>query len=122
LHRQFIMARARLLMLVVLCALGCEESPAGNPRTETAPRFDGARAGDERDVLGIRLAWCPPGTFVMGSPPTEPERRPGEDQKEVTLTKGFWMAKYETTRLVPPRLAGWRRSRSARRGGYGHAE
>jgi formylglycine-generating enzyme required for sulfatase activity len=31
----------------------------------------------------------------MGSPPGEPERRPGEDQVEVTLTKGFWMAKYE---------------------------
>ena len=33
----------------------------------------------------------------MGSPPTEPERRPGEDQVEVTLTRGFWMAKYEAT-------------------------
>jgi hypothetical protein len=34
----------------------------------------------------------------MGSPPDEPERRPGEVQVEVTLTKGFWMAKFETTR------------------------
>jgi len=33
----------------------------------------------------------------MGSPRSEPERRPGEDQVEVTLTKGFWMAKYEAT-------------------------
>jgi len=33
----------------------------------------------------------------MGSPPTEPERRPGEDQVEVILTKGFWTAKFETT-------------------------
>jgi formylglycine-generating enzyme required for sulfatase activity len=33
----------------------------------------------------------------MGSPPGEPERRPDEDQVEVTLTKGFWMAKYEVT-------------------------
>ena len=33
----------------------------------------------------------------MGSPPSEPERRPGEVQVEVTLTKGFWMAKFETT-------------------------
>ncbi len=33
----------------------------------------------------------------MGSPCTEPERRPGEDQVQVTLTKGFWMAKYEAT-------------------------
>jgi formylglycine-generating enzyme required for sulfatase activity len=27
----------------------------------------------------------------------ESERRPGEDQVAVTLTRGFWMAKYETT-------------------------
>ena len=33
----------------------------------------------------------------MGSPRGEPERRPGEDQVEVTLTKGFWMGKYEVT-------------------------
>jgi formylglycine-generating enzyme required for sulfatase activity len=33
----------------------------------------------------------------MGSPKTEPERRPGEDQVEVTLTKGFWIGKYEVT-------------------------
>jgi formylglycine-generating enzyme required for sulfatase activity len=31
----------------------------------------------------------------MGSPRGEPERRPGEDQAEVTLTRGFWMGKYE---------------------------
>jgi formylglycine-generating enzyme required for sulfatase activity len=33
----------------------------------------------------------------MGSPPSEPERRPDEAQVTVTLTKGFWMAKYEVT-------------------------
>jgi formylglycine-generating enzyme required for sulfatase activity len=33
----------------------------------------------------------------MGSPPGEPERRPGEDQVEVRLTRGFWIAKYEVT-------------------------
>jgi formylglycine-generating enzyme required for sulfatase activity len=33
----------------------------------------------------------------MGSPPDEPQRRPGEDQVEVTLTRGFWMGKYEAT-------------------------
>src|SRR5437660_853673 len=59
--------------------------------------FDGSKAGDEREIAGMRLCWCPAGRFVMGSPPDEPERRPGEDQVEVTLTKGFWMGKYEVT-------------------------
>jgi formylglycine-generating enzyme required for sulfatase activity len=42
----------------------------------------------------------------MGSPPDEPDRRPGEDQVEVTLTRGFWMAKYETTQGVWKRVVG----------------
>ena len=59
--------------------------------------FFGSRVPDARDVAGIKLCWCPPGRFRMGSPPDEPERRPGEDQVEVTLTRGFWMGKYEVT-------------------------
>jgi formylglycine-generating enzyme required for sulfatase activity len=42
----------------------------------------------------------------MGSPPDEPERRPGEDQVQVTLTRGFWMAKYETTQGQWQRVVG----------------
>jgi formylglycine-generating enzyme required for sulfatase activity len=34
---------------------------------------------------------------MMGSPKKEPERRPDENQVEVTLTKGFWTGKYEVT-------------------------
>src|SRR4051795_293829 len=57
--------------------------------------FAGSRAGEERTVAVVGLCWCPPGKFIMGSPPTEPERRPDEDQVEVTLSRGFWMGKYE---------------------------
>ncbi len=53
------------------------------------PPFEGSRPGDRREVTGIKLCWCPPGRFLMGSPPGEPERRPGEDQVEVTLTRGY---------------------------------
>jgi formylglycine-generating enzyme required for sulfatase activity len=42
----------------------------------------------------------------MGSPPSEPERRPDEGQVEVTLTKGFWIAKYETTQGQWKRVMG----------------
>ena len=59
--------------------------------------FEGSRAGDQKTVQEIKLCWCPAGKFTMGSPRDEPERRPGEDQVEVSLTKGFWVAKYEAT-------------------------
>ncbi len=68
--------------------------------------FSGSKAGDEREVAGIRLCWCPSGRFTMGSPRSEPERRPGENQVEVTLTKGFWMAKYEATQGEWKRVMG----------------
>jgi formylglycine-generating enzyme len=68
--------------------------------------FRGSRAGEEREVAGIRLCWCPAGRFLMGSPPSEPERRPDEDQVMVTLTRGFWMAKYEATQGQWKRVAG----------------
>lgn len=68
--------------------------------------FPDARVGDEREVGGVKLRWCPPGRFVMGSPPEEPEHRPDEAQVEVRLTKGFWMGKYEVTQGQWKRLVG----------------
>ena len=59
------------------------------------PAFVGRRAGDMRVIEGIPFCWCPPGRFVMGSPASEPERRPGEDQVMVTVRNGFWTAKFE---------------------------
>src|SRR5262249_33812680 len=108
------MAFARRLCSLVLLAssvLGCQrvESSAlvDDPTKTVVPSgFNGSRAGDEREIAGIKLCWCPPGKFIMGSPPSEPERRPGEDQVEVTLTKGFWMAKYEATQGQWKRIIG----------------
>jgi formylglycine-generating enzyme len=67
---------------------------------------DGTRAGEERTIGGIKLCWCPPGSFTMGSPPGEPERRPDETRVEVTLTRGFWAGKYEVTQGDWKRVVG----------------
>jgi formylglycine-generating enzyme required for sulfatase activity len=46
----------------------------------------------------MRLAWVPPGRFVMGSAPTEVDKGPfDEPQTDVTITKGFWIGRYEVT-------------------------
>jgi formylglycine-generating enzyme required for sulfatase activity len=42
----------------------------------------------------------------MGSPRSEPERRPSEDQVLVTLTRGFWAGKYEVTQGDWKRIVG----------------
>jgi formylglycine-generating enzyme required for sulfatase activity len=62
----------------------------------------GNRAGEEKSleiVPGIKMifCWCPAGKFTMGSPESEAGRSSDEDQVEVTLSKGFWMAKTEVT-------------------------
>lgn len=44
------------------------------------------------------LVWIPPGQFVMGSPESDPDFLSEEQpQTTVTLTKGFFIGKYEVT-------------------------
>jgi formylglycine-generating enzyme required for sulfatase activity len=71
-----------------------------------AAALDGAKAGDQRTIAGTDLCWCPPGRYDMGSPPGELERRPFEYQVTVTLTKGFWIGKYEVTQGDWKRVVG----------------
>lgn len=42
----------------------------------------------------------------MGSPASELQRRPDEDQVEVTLTRGFWIGQTEVTQAQWQRIAG----------------
>jgi formylglycine-generating enzyme required for sulfatase activity len=72
----------------------------------SSPSFLNAKVGDEREVDGVKLRWCPPGCFLMGSPPDEPEHRYDETQVEVRLTKGFWMGKNEVTQGQWKRVVG----------------
>lgn len=87
---------------VLLSALATAAAAASRSGLAQQPpsSFRGSHAGEEREVDAINLCWCPPGRFVMGSPPDEPERRPGEDQVEVTLTKGFWMGRDDDGHFV----------------------
>jgi formylglycine-generating enzyme len=77
---------------------------AGAPQSETA--LVGSQAGEQRTIGGIELCWCPAGSFRMGSPADEPERRPGETQVDVTLSHGFWIGKYEVTQGEWKRVVG----------------
>jgi formylglycine-generating enzyme required for sulfatase activity len=49
------------------------------------------------DKLGAEYLLIPPGKFVMGTPKDEPGHKDDEPQFEVTLTKAFYLARYETT-------------------------
>ena len=48
-------------------------------------------------TVGLEMIWLEPGTFMMGSPETEANRSTDETQHQVTLTRGFYLGKYEVT-------------------------
>ncbi|MFM7101291.1 MAG: formylglycine-generating enzyme family protein, partial [Verrucomicrobiota bacterium] len=46
------------------------------------------------------LAWIPPGTFLRGSPLTEPDRWANEIRHAVVLTRGFFIGRQEVTQAA----------------------
>lgn len=55
---------------------------------------------------GMDLIWCPPGRFLMGSPKSEKDRNAGETRHEVTLTRGFWLARTQVTQELWQNIMG----------------
>jgi len=66
-----------------------------------APAAEQAGPGMPACLDPERWVWIPPGTFIMGSPESEPNRDSDEGpQTTVTISRGFWLGKYE--RITPP--------------------
>ena len=77
------------LLLLALIAWGCEPETAADRPALVAGLPDGTE---------MAFVWIDPGTFVMGSPPTEPGRDDDEaPQREVQITRGFYLAQTEIT-------------------------
>jgi formylglycine-generating enzyme required for sulfatase activity len=47
----------------------------------------------------LEMVWIPAGTFMMGSPDSEQDRKSDEGPQHAVILSGFWMAKYELTKL-----------------------
>lgn len=60
------------------------------------------------EVAGVAqtFRWIPPGRFTMGSPDGEYGRDKHERQREVTLTRGFWLADTACTQALWTALMG----------------
>ena len=93
----------------ILCVPASARDPATEIVKESSTQsksFAGSKAGQQREVGHVKFCWCPPGRFRMGSPPDEPERRPGETQVDVTISKGFWIGQNEVTQDEWRRIVG----------------
>ena len=53
--------------------------------------------GEERSFEGMTFVWIPAGRFRMGSRYNEAGREDDETPHVVTITRGFWLGKYEVT-------------------------
>jgi formylglycine-generating enzyme required for sulfatase activity len=95
-------ATARACIFGVACCLLASEPNSDEADKGAKPATSamlGKEAGQVRDDNGLRikLIWCPPGKFMMGSPKSEVGRADNEDPVEVTLTDGFWLGQTEVT-------------------------
>ncbi len=69
------------------------------PTPPVKPQDDvGQKAGEViTNELGMKFAWIPPGTFMMGSPESEEYRNSNETSHKVIITKGFYLGIYTVT-------------------------
>jgi formylglycine-generating enzyme required for sulfatase activity len=74
-----------------------ETDAQGNPVRKGVDEKTGYPLEIRHKVTGMHLVFIPPGTFEMGSPSGEKDRENNEEQHTVTLTRGFYLGKYEVT-------------------------
>ena len=93
---------ASLLSLGLVLPAASEEAPKTEPRKLATRDATVARqlTLDLGNRASMKLTLIPAGKFLMGSPPTEPDRdnaHADETQHEVTLTKAFYLGVTEVT-------------------------
>ena len=82
----------RLLSIALVAAF---VTLAGDLPVHAQPKKDTPK--NFTNSIGMKFVWIPPGSFMMGSPKEEKERRVNETQHKVTLSKGFYMGVYTVT-------------------------
>jgi len=73
-------------------------SPPAAAEERLIPNTSSASERAIAGAVGLEMKWMPAGRFSMGSPGIEPGRSDHEGpQREVTITKGFWLQLHEVT-------------------------
>lgn len=97
----------------VLAVAGCRQDfkvPAGCKAKAGVVAEPYSKTGWAREIVhektGIELVYIPAGTFMMGSPADDDERGEDENQHRVTISKGFYMGKYEVTQAQWEKVMG----------------
>ena len=96
------------VVLAVLGITGLTDGQTTSPETVCRDKIaQSSRPTRTVPELALELVKIEPGTFTMGSPETEWLRGDHEGpQTRVTISKGFWMGKYELTQRQYQELMG----------------
>ena len=102
--------KIRFFYSLSACLLFLLQTVSADPGEVTANQYPSDKpevirqAGEKRTLniggIDYTFCWCPPGTFLMGSPENEAGRNSNEKQHEVTLTHGFWLLETEVTQTM----------------------
>ncbi len=110
--RRWFFAIGAAALVLVAGALAAAIAWWGGGRTWDMPARPSWAADYGRDQQGwwadltidtqlVRMRYCPPGTYRRGDPPDlRSEDTAYEQQHDVTLTRGYWLAESETTQEV----------------------
>jgi sulfatase modifying factor 1 len=85
------------LMFVLGIFIGCSEDKSPTANQTVDPTTEPTLTADLLGGASMNFVWIEPGSFMMGSPTSERGRFPDETLHQVTLTKGFYLGKYEVT-------------------------
>ena len=114
------MKKTLAILLMLLIAVGCDDSPQTQQSTEQEFDLEGSSDDEQPDeaeqptkpvhsdlpvielpsftnTFDMTFKEIPAGTFMMGSPEGEPDRDSAEHQHPVTISKAFYMQTTEVT-------------------------
>lgn len=96
--------RAREMAARMVAQTPATTPAAASPQTPPASSsvLDQGAVGKSIQVklpgdIPLKFAYCPPGSFTMGSPSSEKDRSDDESQVQVRISQGFWMGQTEVT-------------------------
>lgn len=99
-----------------MLAVSCQSEQQARVQPEPSHGAKRAIFLDDAQTVPLTFVYIAPETFMMGSPPGEPGKKPDEAQHRVVISEGFWIGITEVTQAQWKAVMGSNPSQFAREG------